>query len=158
MRKLAALALALFTATPAWTCSCGKESPEGAFSDAAAVVLVTAVTNEVIPRENMGPYRRVHLRIEKIWKSDGRSLDFVVTNAYGAGCGLPFEVGERYILFAQRPRNPGIYREQEVLEVSECSLYLQVTPRVDCAKFPSVCAESETHVASLLKFLDKAAN
>jgi hypothetical protein len=94
---------------PAYACSCVRQSvPNQALAD-ATVVFSGQVTNigQVKGRLN------ITFRVDEQWKGDSAQSLVIQTAATTAMCGYPFEVGQTYLVYANR--------RQGRLQTNQCS-------------------------------------
>jgi hypothetical protein len=78
-------------------CTCRAPDPpaeEFKRTDAVFIGVVTAFTEES-ERD-----RKATLAIVKIWKGDFNRVDAIYTVSHGAGCGVYFQVGASYLIYA----------------------------------------------------------
>lgn len=76
------------------------------FRESAAVIEVLVVSVEIIRWRLESPITRAHVEVVKKWKDDGGDLLTIESLGLGRGdCGAYFEVGSRYVVFADRPES-----------------------------------------------------
>ena len=110
MRALAFIIILLFLTTPRVpiACSCAPVTPKEAF-DASACVF----DGVVIGSTEIGEFREGKMRlgstvqytfeVSKIWKGEVADTLRILTSKYPESCGVRFNVGDRYIVYAYRP-------------------------------------------------------
>lgn len=90
-------------------CSCGEigeGTPGLAQYTAVFEGTVVAVSEILMPRperESFRPMRLVVFHSERVWKGAKQPVFWLYTGQGAADCGYPFEVGERYLVFAGQP-------------------------------------------------------
>lgn len=90
----------VFTANSkdACACSCAPlESPKAEFNRSQAVFSGT-----VIRSRETGEKVQVKLRIAEIWKGDVTEIQSITTWNNSAACGLSFERGKKYLIYASK--------------------------------------------------------
>ncbi|HYG64571.1 MAG TPA: hypothetical protein VEL74_18470 [Thermoanaerobaculia bacterium] len=103
------LILALTGADAALACSCAPSPPpQEALQQAGAVF-----TGTVVAVDTSGLSSTVRLRVEKGWKGAKCGEVTVVTSADSAACGYDFQVGQSYLVYADKQKGK--------LNVSLCS-------------------------------------
>ncbi|WP_289136898.1 hypothetical protein [uncultured Brevibacillus sp.] len=112
-----------FQPTPAHACSCSTPSPKEAIQQSAAIfsgkviqVQETSDWHEWIPLSNKrvrGGFGVV-LDVQSTWKGIDQTQVLIFTEGWELGCGVPFEVGKEYLVYAS-------YWERDVLETHTCS-------------------------------------
>lgn len=96
--------LLLFTlplASPASACSClPPPPPQEALHQADAVFLGEVVENRLVERPDRWEERRVTFRLSRRWKGPEAAEIVVATPRDEAGCGVWFEPGTTYLVYA----------------------------------------------------------
>ncbi|WP_051530041.1 hypothetical protein [Anoxybacteroides tepidamans] len=95
----------IFSETPAYACDCVPPvSPKEAFAESKAVFAgkVVQIYETKIEEPGLGkwPKRAVVLAVERTWKGVDETHVVVYTGFSNADCGYPFEVGEKYLVYA----------------------------------------------------------
>lgn len=100
----ALFAAALSFAEPCGTCSCvGPGTPQSALESATAAFTGTVVSvRESTERTEHGrwPVRVVRFRVDGAWKGVNAPEVTVLTGMGGGDCGLDFDRGVRYLVYA----------------------------------------------------------
>ena len=147
MRALVALLLFSASSTT-WACLCARGAIEDEFARTAAVFRATIVSSEDISLPNSTKEWRTQLRVDKVWKSDGRNLDVIRHDSPGGSCGIQLTPGAHYIIFAFR------YTDG-VLGTSSCSRTMNIDYPPDCAINWRPCQELKERLKELTDFLGK---
>ena len=94
------LIFSLAAADAALACSCAPAPPpQEALQQAAAVF-----TGTVVGVDTAGVTNTVRLRVERSWKGAKCGEVTVVTSADSAACGYDFQVGQSYLVYAERQK------------------------------------------------------
>jgi hypothetical protein len=97
---------AVFSAAPVLACSCGVGPNTAPYAFLAGARVFTGTVTQVDDPEGGGPLVSsarpvvVHLAVEKVYRGTVGASQTVRTVASPASCGFPFEVGQRYTVFA----------------------------------------------------------
>jgi hypothetical protein len=97
----ALLAAALSTPNEARACSCSAGTPEAHFAAATAVFEGRVVSIARTGDPEVGPGRlEVSLEVVQTWKAANTERLVVTTSTDGAACGVSFEQGRSYLVYA----------------------------------------------------------
>lgn len=103
------LALALLGAAAARACSCAPPMPVNRAVEAATAVFVGKVTRVDMVGEGFQQKKRATFAVEAVHKgADVGQVVQVLTNRHSASCGLAFQAGETWAVYAyERPPQVG---------------------------------------------------
>lgn len=88
-------------ATPCWACSCLPNDTKRDKAKRADVVFTGTVTSIADPNPaDATAAFKVQFEVAKVYKGNPREITHVYTAKEGSMCGVTFEVGERYTVFA----------------------------------------------------------
>ena len=145
MRSWASLSL-LLVGAPAWACWCAHISVEEEFAGSKAVFLATVVSEDPIGGVTSPEEWLARLQVQKVWKSDGRPIDIIVTPVHAGSCGTQLIPGEQYIVFAYRS-------DDGTLRTMTCNRTIPVEFGPKCTVYRHQCEHHKRRVTELLDFL-----
>ena len=98
---VAAFAVLLALPQTCFACSClTPPPPTEAAADAAAVFQGAVIRVEQVRGNTGAAHRRVTLRVSKVWKGNVTSETLVYTVNDSAACGINFQQGIEYVIYA----------------------------------------------------------
>ena len=103
------LLLGLALASAGWTCSCARPASVAKAIEDADAVFAGRITKVESVGEGYRQKKRATFAVESAWKGpDVRQQVQVLTNRHSASCGLGFQVGQAWVIYAyQRPEAVG---------------------------------------------------
>ena len=105
---IAVLATLAINLPEARTCSClPPPAPAKAFAEADAVFTGKVVSFE-LTGDAFSP-RRAKFSVTKIWKGERSAVSEILTANNSAACGYDFQVGENYVIYADKNNNEKLY-------------------------------------------------
>lgn len=104
-----ALALMVALASAGWACSCAPPENVAQAIEDAAVVFAGRITKVESVGQGFQQKKRATFAVESAWKGpDVRQEVQILTNRHSASCGLGFQVGQAWVIYAyQRPDSVG---------------------------------------------------